>query len=728
MKKKKKIILAITLSAVIAIGGILTFIFAIPIGLKGGTETAKILLARERLDETHFTQKLNFYDQNIGVIQSLTEANADNGREVTLNVSDTDAPVMFNKSKGTATDKGDHVEWTDFPAISSTMIALSNSLESIEMEALDVAEFIGKIKKNVGITDKWINFIGEYEYMLTVQGNAEVLLRRTKDGSGDYKVAKRFTRADAKNVYEMFSYYNYEDGTTGEIRMMYIPGERYEYMYDNSNGFNDYFIADNSRGYWTVMRMNTNGSDFSCDTTILKDGLGYNAFIQLSDEKEAEAAWYEIFDVKNSTDIMRYSQYWKSASIEMHFGAMNGVKSVKTNPEQKGHIYTERGGLEFHALEPLTVTGEKGEIPNTAQNGVTHESTYVRYDPEDEYYVGQMRMNVEGEEYYTPSDYLEKLINFYDGYGITLTCDKQLLEEGINFASMLEAEFGRIYEWNGNKLYSINSAFRAREVLKGFYYSSSQIYSSFKDAETITPVRRSKPAVDFAPITTVGQSQVALTEGKITVDGVTAKMTDTKMLEANGTYVLQVALAKREGNGYSSTEEVPLSGGTANAITYSGGEITLTAGGEYTLPLNLSEGEYGLVVYIATAKDGIRVSEMTAIASSSSDSEGEEVPSEAMQVVVNQKGGELTVNYTVKLLKQVEITEAKESYTYDEIERLLLTYVLSYGYPKEGETIQTFDGAPLVGDEVLTEGSYKIKCYLATKDGLSEAFVYCSIG
>ncbi|MBR5900712.1 MAG: hypothetical protein IKZ38_04910, partial [Clostridia bacterium] len=412
MKNKKKKITAIVLSAVIVVVGAITAIFAIPTRLNGGTETAKILLARERLDEKIFSKEIDFYKQVNNEIPSALKlpASADAGREVSLSVSDAEAPISYNKNKGEAIDNGEYVEWKNFPARSSMMLQIRNWFRDIELEAGRIADIIAKIKNGVGVTDKWIGFGGE-ECLLTVKDNAEVLIRRDLTYVGDYRVAKRYTRADAKNVYETFSYYNYTDGTTGEIRTVYIPNERYEFLYDNSNGFNDYIIAENSRGYWAVLRMNTiDGNSYSIDTTILKDGLGYNASINIdSNSAKPSACWYEVYDVANSIDILRYAPYENRVETNVYFSALNGIKSVRTTPEQRDMIYTGRDGLEFHDVQPLIINTEKGELPLTKHKDVEYSSAHVSYNPQDWYYEGWITLQLYGNESYTPSDYIEKL-------------------------------------------------------------------------------------------------------------------------------------------------------------------------------------------------------------------------------------------------------------------------------------------------------------------------------
>ena len=57
-------------------------------------------------------------------------------------------------------------------------------------------------------------------------------------------VYKRYTDENAKNVYEMYIFSLNGEEIMGRIKLVFIPGERYEFHYAHANGFKDYFITD----------------------------------------------------------------------------------------------------------------------------------------------------------------------------------------------------------------------------------------------------------------------------------------------------------------------------------------------------------------------------------------------------------------------------------------------------------------------------------------------------
>ena len=210
-----------------------------------GTTGAKIALARERLDESVFSEEMNFWgeESTVGV---KTEGTAPSGMvraAVKRAKSDSDKGV---------TVQGGKVRWSQFGNNFGTMENFENVFNEIEIKASQVAESIGMIKKYVGVTDKWV---GENQLLL-VEENRETLVQNyvfEDPGSMGYQVAHRYTREDAKNIYDIYSYTS-ERGEIGQNRMRYIPGEYYESSYVHSSGFSDYFMAEKSSGYWKLSR------------------------------------------------------------------------------------------------------------------------------------------------------------------------------------------------------------------------------------------------------------------------------------------------------------------------------------------------------------------------------------------------------------------------------------------------------------------------------------------
>ena len=157
----------------------------------GGTEAVKLLLANERLNENLLTQELDFFENDIAANAALSQTQTENNAVSSLSAkplgTNAVSPVDYGRSQ-TST----YSEWTEFPAYSGTYNQFKSFIENIELDATRTAEAIGKMKKKVGVTDKWVKGVSaEYLYMLQVQESAETLYVKDKDGGNSYRVEKR---------------------------------------------------------------------------------------------------------------------------------------------------------------------------------------------------------------------------------------------------------------------------------------------------------------------------------------------------------------------------------------------------------------------------------------------------------------------------------------------------------------------------------------------------------
>ena len=706
--------------------------------VKGGTEAVKLLLAKERLDDKALKQNYRFWEEDAYGAAAVHKQGDLNGeaKSTKANVMEksafgglktvsASADYFLDGNAGYA-QTDEYSEWNKFPVTGAAYNSFSSFLSNIELEAQTSASIIAKMKKDVGITDKWVQGIEhEYTYMLQVYNDAEYLYRKKGD---EFKQTRRYTREDAKNVYESFSYYQYDDGTTGDIRSLYIPGEQYEYMYENSGGFKDYVIVENSRGYWTFMRMNTmDGTEFSFDVYVMKDGVGYNAFIQiLGEEEKPQAAWYTVFDPVEGREYFRYSQSG-TAFYEVALEAFDdGLKSLRAYGVSEEDMYTGRQGHEFEHGYPVTVVAENGEIAaGTALDGVTYTDARIVFDPMTKKYSGQLRLEVEssGIDAHV-SESLLKLQAFFSRYGLETHYDIDEVVSGVTLAELLTEEFGNAYSWNGYPLNSLSNANAARAELLAYYQEVHSEYQAVKNYETVKAKQKLDSSVQFAAVANLNVGETAYADGKVTASGLTLSITDTTLLESGKNYQAVLGLAKIETNGsLSSVNTIALGGGTPNLVAYETGEIAFIVNGEYQVPKNLCEGQYALVVYVAT-EDGLRVSELKKLPIVTAQTGA--LQSEAMAVTVAVNEEMMTVDYAVQLSVWATIDENR-AYTGSELQRALLRVALMQGYPKDEETLQTENGEAVDLNAALQSGVYKLKIYLPTADGISEAYVYCQV-
>ena len=172
-----------------------------------GTMGAKIALARERLDESVFSEEMSFWDtqeSTVGV-KSSEIANAGAARlsakhaQLKVIATANDEKIIGTSESGYVIEDG-KVRWNTFGNNSRTMENFQNVFRDIEIDAAQVAESIGEIKKYVGVTDQWV---GDYQ-MLMVDESRETLVEKyhfEDPNTTGYQVAHRYTRATAYEIY-----------------------------------------------------------------------------------------------------------------------------------------------------------------------------------------------------------------------------------------------------------------------------------------------------------------------------------------------------------------------------------------------------------------------------------------------------------------------------------------------------------------------------------------------
>jgi hypothetical protein len=290
-----------------------------------GTTGAKIALARERLDENVFSEEMSFW----GTEESKAATSGRIAETATARLARQRAKAT--SSQQACTVVGDKVRWTQFDNNSLTMENFENVFNEIELDASQVAESIGRIKKYVGVTDKWIGG----DQLLLVEENREILVEKfhfEDANSFGYQVANRYTREDAKNIYDIYSTWS-ERGESGETRMKYIPGEYYESSYVHSNGFTDYFMAENSSGYWKLSRFGHIREDEYAkqnyiENYVIKDGLGIGMLYNNIEEKDRESRTIIEYDFFDTTTVQ--SLFGATEQRAGDFSIFNYVGNVES--------------------------------------------------------------------------------------------------------------------------------------------------------------------------------------------------------------------------------------------------------------------------------------------------------------------------------------------------------------------------------------------------------------
>ena len=708
-----------------------------------GTEAAKILLARERLDEDLIGQRLNIFPDTAPEENNpLTSGGFLSGIFPWMNVNASlvglRAPVLAALAPGATFNSG-KVTWDRFEDASSMIVAYAQFIEPIDDSAAETAERIATIKENVGITEKWINF-GSSDFMLIVDESSETIIEYEHTYDSVY-VSTRYTTDDAKCIYEMYSYMKYDDGTTATLREKCIPGEFYEYTCRNSSGFNDYFIADNSRGYWLMNRFYFNDQSCYFDMSSVRDDVGYGISVssQYGEGGALVAADYndvDLFSPNDHRDLMSISELYDSYEISLYMSNLNGITSLSAGSDayqyekEYGHVgevylSSTEYGLASNIVVNLKNGGQlkKGDGTDKVQYLGSHVDYNLFFGTET--YTGRLIFNVTAE---TEDEALRLLTDYISSKGISMRTDLAKIDESYDHAQLLYENYD-VMQWYGRRMNTYQNLVDSEKDLIKDSDKHYAIYEKVKNNETVSGSYNVKRSLNFAELNVLSKGSASYADGIIRIDGLNASTEASEIFESGKNYALKVGLARLDENGeYRSANTVTLFSEAEEgdaSVAYSGKDMSFKMSGSFSLPTALSEGEYMVVVYYATADEGIRVSEMAPIAFFSAE-EGT-LNSEFMSVSVKKSGENLLVKYEVSLTDTVASDYSKSSYTYEDIERILLRGVLAKGYPVSGAVVQNDKGEALSESGSYGAGTYRLKYLVNTSAGLVEAYMYTTL-
>lgn len=713
-----------------------------------GTEAAKILLAHERLDEDLIGQKLNIFSTSQknneeedkpsfgGFFENLFQSSG-------FSTSSLDSPSLVGASASGVTVNSDSVTWSSFKDASELKASYVQFIEPIDRAAADTAKLIAKIKADVGVTNKWIDAV-TVKYMLIVEEDSETIIEYDKT-LDVINVSTRYTTDDAKCVYEMYSFLDYEDGTSGEVRNKCIPGEYYEYTYRNSGGFNDYFIADNSRGYWMMNRFSFHLDYAFFDMAAVKGDIGYGIGVNSHMAEDGrlvsmdEGISASIFSPNVDRDLLTINNSGDGYEISIYMtNVQSGIASLSA-PSDAYEYHAEYGHIndvyltrdEFGIYNGVKINLANGKTISAGQltDKIIYNGAIVDYNMffGEETYTGKLgfkiRAESEKEAYTLLTDYLRS-------QGVTLKATAQEINESYAHCELLHENFD-VMEWYGLPMSSLDNLEESENRLIRDFKTYREKYEKVKDSETISSFAPFVQITSFGALTVTSQGSASYSgNGIIRIDGLVAHTEDSELFEDGVKYSLKLGLARLDENGqYRSANTVTLEAndGTESFSEYMDKELELTLSGEYSLPAILSEGEYVVVVYYATSDEGIRVTEMAPVAFYSADEGRIETNFKLMDVTVKKVGENLHVTYAVSLSDSVTADVTKTSYTYEEIERILVRGILAKGYPISEAVVQNEKGEALTRGESYGAGTYRLKYLVNTSEGLVEAYMYTTL-
>ena len=707
MKKIVSLILLVAMTV-----GVTSILSGCKIKVKGGTVAAKLLLANERLDE-------NFVGKEIDL--GLEYTFSGDGEKAYSSAT----RQIFGESRviaASASTPANIYTPDSFYAFEDPLDQFEAFVINIEHQAGRVAKSIANMKNNVGIIDKWVGntgITGETQLLRVFEKSDMLIAKNTEVDCID--VTYRYTDDDANNVYEMYSFLEYNDGTTGEIRTVFIPDQLYEYNFINSGGSEDYVIVEKSRGYWTFTRYNyhIDGGEEGLNLTSVsvKDGLGYTtslSFYNTVDNVSSRSAC-SVVDMESRTKLFNiYKDESGIRNYELTVSPLiSGLELIGGDGDRLTYLKTAKGEFRFDH-----------------ENTDTDASMFFIGGRREKHYMENGYMGTlifsETEAADSAQKSVDNFANTLVHYGLDIAVNGGNTSDVMLYALGISETFKDSFEWNGYKMTSLENVRAARDVLKKDFNNAKAEYQEVKDFDTAVGRYKLDWGLGFAKVGAVTMGENSYADGNITLSGINAAIDDTVLFENGKAYTLKVALSLCDGEGNPiSVNTVPLSGGASQAASFSGGAITLTASGSFAVPKNLISGDYAVVVYAATADEGIRVSEMVKVGAFST--YNETLESEAMNITVRNVSDTLHFEYKIKNSYTKNMTAEKASYTLSELERVAMIEILKHGAPFSGARLEFANGDEISSDTPLGKGSYRIMCYLATSDGLAQSYLYLNL-
>lgn len=693
-----------------------------------GTNAAMILLARDRMDAGDTSFSWSDIVSNAAISNSVTSNDWDQAISNAVKAENL-GELLQDTPAGKVYKRGTDYIFKDISGASGDGNVISSRLRGVEFNAEKSAKIINYLKHDLNIVNKWVKD-GYNKYYLMVQGNKEILINYYQDDKGvtALRVIERETLDNTKCVYTM-----YESDPTSErynpSSSVYVPGERYEYYYEHNGNGADYLVAEKEKGFWNV---------FQPDDTKYYNTMVSNNFALYTTHyyNNIEAEGFSIANTNLKEDILSIS----SGSFTLGLSAFNGIKYISAD-ESTVTMNDHYGNIGYNT----------DYLAN--KNLVLNNGTTLRKDDTFTYNGTTLTINSFSLDYHTNPGYADSqydaklgivldegksinevidLINaFLADHDLTCKYDISNIKGFISKNKDVANNMPSYYTWNGHLIGTVDSFNKGTEVLHESWQRMEDYYASVKDLP-VENISLYSPTVssstNFASIGSVTISNATYSNGTISMGDASILVKGNNLFEKGVNYSLKVGLARIDANNhFISKNTVELK--TTDIVTpkpYSGGEITLGTTASYVLPEIIEEGRYAIVVYAATSDEGIRVSDMRAIAFAEAENDTIENVYYKIDITKNQDNT-LTVVSTPKLSINASI-DYKASYTYLDVRQALVRKLLGVGFPIENAGVMLDNGTIVnEGDTILHGTTYKMRFKIETESGVVDAYVYCTI-
>ncbi len=679
-----------------------------------GVDAAKLLLANMRLDAEKLGKR-DIFSDGVEVMNNLAVAAKENYIG--------DPSLMFLSN--TKADSG--YIWKGFKKETNSLGYFNNITESIVFCAENGAELIDYAKKNIKIIEKWVREGNDQQYtdyFLIVEENSEAIIQRTEDS---VKICYRYKNNVGLDVYELYEKYWGELDSV--MRMTYIPQRRFEWssiIDDGDNHMRDYFVADNSKGYWETYIVGDMPEHYNISYFIMKDDICYDAFY---DPKTKEIPLIKIMSDNKEADIMNFYDSDEMSSIDIKIGAFDGIDCISVEKGMERELYYVDG----HAVLPDPSLGrlhlDNGKVLRSGDTFMDEKvqisSILASYD-----YVGtagitgEFGVRVTGE---TKTERIATLKNFLTQNGISCKYNLDRVFKGIDRAYDELEGLTRYYTWNGCNVSDEAGIARAIEIEHARFDEMYQMYIDHKDKEIINrkDAEAMKLNMSFSPVSVTEISELFLSDMSVTAKNVTLNVESTLLFVENQEYTVGFSLISADG-GNSGLVHLDVKSSVTSLYA---GEKSFTVSASdisFELPM-LDVGKYTLVGYIITT-DGIRSSDYVPLAFNGVQESKKTVGNISVSTQQNADGTVLVAfaeNIDVYETLTVDTQQDYSSFYVD-----CMTAVNKYGVATSD--IEKYDEAAneytaLVQDGgLITDGNYRVAYNIVNGDYSVAGYIYIS--
>ena len=694
-----------------------------------GSDAAKLLLVEERLD----SKSLKDSKINLSFLSNSININRKSSSKVpsikAKRVGDVGVKRADNETGVEAKKQGNKIVWTNFEEYSNAISYFDSFVNNIERQSKNAGRLIDETKNKIDSNNVWVKSL-LYDLLLQVDANKDVVMRRDNQS---YEIVTRSTNEQGVDVFDIF---NGDEGSQYGRRVRKLGDYRYEYSYISDDGaFEHFFIADKSRGYW-VVQSPVNGHQFSM--TIIKDDKCYDF---TTDVGSNEIGMIKIITSDTKCDIGSFHY----DTFSFYPGAFKNIESLSIDVDESEILSLDSydtSGYEGYKVLFYTEDKEYTTIGDTSvdvnlTNGKTLKVNDEFVNGKVKFAISSVDGNADGMlpriafevEGKTNEEKIANLEKFVEETGLEFIRSKEEIFSSIRAACQDAKASLNSISWNGINIDNTDSYADAIEIEKNKLPAFSSMYKEVKDNTVLS--RNQQGSLDRRtkfPYVISSSFNGDYKNNTVNLNNVSLTVDDFTLFENNKEYNIQFALAQysEEENGYFAL--LPLEVENSKYVTYTGQDkFTVSLNNlSFVLPVP-SIGDYELVAYISD-KDGIRVTRPQPVKFNSVESN--EISVHNYTATVNKTDeGYLGVHSELNDNVVLEIENPKDSYSYNELHRLLSTEAYNYGIPSS-EDIEVMDSSSNwvkvnTSSNNLTSGTYRLAF---TNQNNLEVFVYTTIG